>query len=280
MSKVNDEIDFYCLNYTATPEEKNKRRIEMEKKFNHFDIPIHFYSGVSLNDNRVSFVEDEGVKRVWSICYGHLDMINHFANHSDKEYAIFCEDDIIIHKQFIEKLTNILNVMNCYDKSTLITPFCIEDAQSNRSNPFISDPKLNENWCKKYKLDLLLIGYLCSNPVDTYSNFPEITTEYSSNTLKFLEYDEDTWGAQMYMISKTQAKTLILKYFSDYASRTLTDKSLIPFSADWLITKDGKRAMIYPLMVIENGDSIYTDEGQMNSRINCFNFSYKPNTFI
>jgi hypothetical protein len=30
------------------------------------------------------------------------------------------------------------------------TPFRIEDAQSNRSNPFISAPKggiLNENWC-------------------------------------------------------------------------------------------------------------------------------------
>ena len=31
------------------------------------------------------------------------------------------------------------------------TPFRIEDAQSNRSNPFISAPEggiLNENWCK------------------------------------------------------------------------------------------------------------------------------------
>lgn len=278
MSRVNDEIDFYCLNYTATPEEKNERRIEMEKKFNHFDIPINFYSGVSLNDKRVSFVKDEGVKRVWTICYGHLDMINHFVNHSDKEYAIFCEDDIIIHKQFIEKLTNILNMLNCYDKST----------ESNRSNPSISAPEgcipkggiLKENLCKKYKFDLLLIGYLCSNPVDTYSNFPEIMTEFSSSTFKILEYDADTWGAQMYMISKTQAKILILKYYSDYALRTLTDKSLTPFSADWLITKDGKRALIYPLIVIENGDSVYTDKGQMNSRTNCFNFSYKPNTFI
>jgi len=253
MSIVNDEIDFYCLNYTATPEEKNERRIEMEKKFNHFNIPIHFYSGVSLNDKRISFVENEGVKRVWSICYGHLDMINHFVNNSDKEYAIFCEDDIIIHKEFIEKLLNILNILKSCDNVTNI---------------------------KKYKFDLLLLGYLCSNPVDTYSNFPEIITEFSSNTFKLLEYDANTWGTQMYMITKTQAKILILKYYSDYASRTLSDTLLTPFSADWLITKDGKRAIIYPLMAIENGDSIYTDEGQMKSRINCFNFSYKPNTFI
>ena len=34
---------------------------------------------------------------------------------------------------------------------TFITPFRIEDAKSNRSNPIISAPfgcRLNENWCK------------------------------------------------------------------------------------------------------------------------------------
>ena len=37
-----------------------------------------------------------------------------------------------------------------------ITPFRIEDAQSNLSNPVISAPKggiLNENWCKKNRYD-------------------------------------------------------------------------------------------------------------------------------
>ena len=35
---------------------------------------------------------------------------------------------------------------------TIYTPFCIEDAQSNRSNPFISTRVagiLNDNWCKR-----------------------------------------------------------------------------------------------------------------------------------
>jgi hypothetical protein len=40
------------------------------------------------------------------------------------------------------------------------TPFRIEDAQSNRSNPFISAPKggiLNENWCKKENATGLIV---------------------------------------------------------------------------------------------------------------------------
>jgi hypothetical protein len=41
----------------------------------------------------------------------------------------------------------------------IITPFRIEDAQSNRSNPFISAPEggiLNENWCKNNEKSTVL----------------------------------------------------------------------------------------------------------------------------
>jgi GR25 family glycosyltransferase involved in LPS biosynthesis len=239
-----DTHDIYCLNFTKNPEEKNERRIEMENKFNHFDLPVFFYSGVKDTDDRIRFVDNKHMQRTWSICYGHLDMMNHFVNNSEKEFIILCEDDIIIHKDFTMNLPKALNVM------------------------------------KTNKLDILLLGYLCSNPVHTYSNFPEILTEYSNDTFQILEYIEDTWGAQMYILTRNKAKDMLSKYYHDYAKRTLTDSSLIPFSSDWILTKDGKRALLYPLMVIENGNTDYQDEGQQTSRINCYNFSFKPNTFI
>lgn len=244
MEQITNLLDIYCLNFTYDTEEKNERRKQMEKKFNHFQLPVNFYSGVKETDERISFVQNDNMRRTWSICYGHLDMMNHFVYNSKKEYMILCEDDIIIHKDFTEKLPLAINVM------------------------------------KTHNLDILLLGYLCSNPVDTYSNFPQIKTEHSSDTFKVLEYIEETWGAQMFIITKTHAIRMLSKYYNDYSIKTLSNSSMTPFSSDWLLTKDGKRALVYPLLVLENGHSDYEDEGQRNNRINCFHFSYRENTFI
>lgn len=237
-----NEIDFYCLNYTTEPHVKNERRIEMEKKFTQLNMTVCFYSGVTNTDVRISSI-DPKLQHTWSICYGHLDMINHFYKDSTKEYAIFCEDDILIDKDFEKKIPPVLDVF------------------------------------KKNCLDLLLIGYLCSNPIDTYSNFPEINHD-TGIPHKFLEYPDSTWGTQMYMLSKSQAKRIIDKYYYTYAEKSLTDTTIIPFSADWTITKEGKRALLYPLLVIENGLSIYIDEGQNWSHKKCFDFSYKRGVYI
>lgn len=244
MEDITNHVDIYCLNFTNNPEEKNERRLQMEQKFNHFKLPVQFYSGVSSTDERICFVENDNMRRTWSICYGHLDMMNHFVKNSSKDYMILCEDDIIIHKDFTKKLPLAIDVM------------------------------------KKIKLDILLIGYLCYKPADMYSNFPEIKTEHSNETFKILEYIEDTWGTQMFIVTKTHAKKMLSKYYKYYAEQTLINTSLTPFSSDWLLTKDGKRALVYPLLVIENGISQYEDEGQMNNRINCYNFSFRENTFI
>lgn len=257
------EIDFYCLNYTDEPYTKNERRIEMERKFTQLNIPLWFYSGVTYSDERIKNIHSS-LQHTWSICYGHLDMINHFLTNSNKEYAIICEDDILIHKDFANYLDYILDVF------------------------------------KKTSFDLLLLGYLCSNPIHTYSNFyelhvfpfktpPFITNINKENNIdhcppdypyKLFNYPDSTWGTQMYMISKKQAKFIIDKYYDTYAMQSLTDSSMTVFSGDWTITKEGKRAVIYPLLVIENGLSNYEDEGQDMAHKKCFNFSYIPNTFI
>ena len=234
---INNQIDFYCLNF----QNENSRRQRMNKKSIYFKIPIHFYSGVTKVDPRISFIEDENTRRCASICYGHLDMMNHFIKHSNKEYIVIMEDDIIIRKTFSEDIIKALDI-------------------------FI-----------KYNYDILLLGYLCHNPIDTYCNFCQLPTEYSSDDFKIIDnYPSDCWGTQMYMLSKTQCKKLLRKYSVGYFERTLYDSTLTPFSADWTITKDGKRCMLYPQRAAEEYiENQYEDEGQSICRYKCNEFIKK-----
>lgn len=226
-------IDFYCLNFH---EERRKKMIE---KLEFFQIPISFYSGVRPEDPRIQFVENPSIKRTASICYGHLDMLTHFVNHSSKPFAIIMEDDILIKKTFTQDIEKAIDVINTNS------------------------------------LDFLLIGFLCSNPIHTYSNFPEIHTKYSTAEFCIMGYPDSTWGAQMYMITRDQARRLIEKYAHGYLEKSLENSAMTPFSADWLLTKDGNRALLYPLRVVENGSMQYEDKGQEQCRILCGQFTDK-----
>jgi len=226
-------IDFYCLNF------HEERRQKMIKKLDLFQIPITFYTGVRPADPRIQFVENPAIRRTASICYGHLDMLAHFVNHSSKPFAIIMEDDILIKNTFIEDIERAIDVV------------------------------------QKENIDLLLIGFLCSNPIHTYSNFPKIPTKYSTPEFMIMEYPDSTWGSQMYMITKDQARRLVENYATGYFERSLENSAMTPFSADWLLTKNGKRALLYPLRVIENGSTKYDDEGQEQCRERCAQFTSK-----
>ena len=231
---INNKIDFYCLNY----KNNDKRRKRMIQKSIYFKIPIQFYCGVTEEDSRISFIEDEKTHRSASICYGHLDMIKHFIDHSHKDIIVIMEDDIIIRKTFREDIKKTVDI-------------------------FI-----------KYEYDILLLGYLCHNPIDTYSNFIQLPTDYSTPEFKIIDnYPDDCWGAQMYMLSKKQGQNLLNKYAVGYFERTLNDSTLIPFSADWTITKEGKRCLLYPQRAAEEYiENQYQDEGQEFCRYNCNQF--------
>ena len=228
-----NHIDFYCLNF------HEERRQTMVKKLEFFQIPIHFYTGVSPEDPRIKFVENPSIRRTASICYGHLDMLTHFVNHSTKPFAIIMEDDILIKKTFTQDIEKSIDVI------------------------------------QKENIDFLLIGFLCSNPIHTYTNFPEIPTTYSTAEFRIMYYPDSTWGSQMYMITKDQARRLIEKYTNEYFEKSLENSSMTPFSADWILTKNGKRALLYPLRVIENGSTTYEDEGQEQCRKLCAKFTNK-----
>ncbi len=127
MTPVNS-YKVYCLSYNNL-----ERKNNMEMRFKQVAplIDYYIYDGVNNNDERLSKIK---YKRVWSCMYRHLDMIKMFYYDKTIDYGIFCEDDILIHKDFGK-----------------LIPTIIDDF-------------------KYLNLDVLLLGYLIYfTPSDTYS---------------------------------------------------------------------------------------------------------------
>ncbi len=104
----------------------------------------------------------------------------------------------------------------------------------------------------KQNLDVLLLGYLVTHPL-TNDNYT-----YCRDDCRYYKYSmESIWGAQMYMLTRAQAKRVVYKYLHDDAPQLYS-----PFSSDWTITKEGNCRAIYPMLAIEDGKSTYTHEGQ------------------
>jgi GR25 family glycosyltransferase involved in LPS biosynthesis len=239
-----NNYDIYCLSFNNL-----KRRTAMENRFKQLDIKCSFYDGVDSNDPRIFNNNGFGA---WSCMLGHIDMIKNFYENSEKEYGIFCEDDIFIHKDFNKLIPDI-----------------------------IEDFKLME-------LDVLLLGYLIPFKISSQYNgfeFKSMNNDLnnnSNNDLKYVyhNYPNDLWGAQMYMLTKKHAKYLLDNYNIEYAIRTLTDNTLQPFSSDWTITKEGNRALIYPMLAVETADKKSGHQGQDIFHENCKNMNYDPNMYI
>ena len=236
-----DKCDFYCLSY------KNlERKAAMENRFKNLGIDAFMYEGVGFDDERIVGRDvDEHTKRCWSFTYGHFDLIREFYFNSEKEYGIFCEDDIYIRKDFIQHL-----------------------------------PKIINNF-KAMKLDLLLLGYLSQYRLD--EDYPGIHLKNPNSTVEhsftYYEFPDSIWGAQMYMLSKMQAGVLLNKYMPPYADLSITNNSMKPFNSDWTITKEGNRALICPIIALEDGKTKYEDHGQYILHQECHKAHYVKDLF-
>jgi GR25 family glycosyltransferase involved in LPS biosynthesis len=167
--------------------------------------------------------------------YGHLDMIYDFYYNSDKNFGIFCEDDILINNN----LSNYL-------------PTIIKDVET-------------------MNLDILLLGYLIEFKIEHFfTNFSTIKKSNLENDSYYHKYPEDLWGTQMYLITRNYAKFLLDNYYYDYSDKTLNDNSIKQFSADWIITKNGNRALIYPMLAVEDGKYYTENTSQDNYHKKCY----------
>ena len=207
-----------------------ERKKRMENRFSTIGKTINWVGPVEIDDSRVIISTQE--KRATAVMYNHLDMLRTFIE-SDAEFGVFCEDDIYIRKDF--------------DK-------CIQIAFDAY---------------KRLELTLLLVGYLLNyEPVEFKNLYPTYHQELEP-TFSFLSYYEELWGAQMYVLDKNGAKT-ILERFHDHTTHN-------PFSSDWTITKFGKNAIMYPMLAIEEGEVNTTNSGQIHFHKQCASINYDKN---
>jgi hypothetical protein len=222
-----EQCAIYCLNYA-----NEQRRQAMTEKWQRVGVNATMFAGVPTTDPRIA---GRGLhahtEKCWSCMMGHLDMIRAYLEETGPEVgcAVFCEDDILIDADFRARLEHVVA-----DFTTL-------------------------------GLDTLLLGYLIQYPMtgstDRQSCYVDVETGHATQ-YRYYGYG-DIWGTQMYMLSREQAAWILAKYGGDYADRFLANPAEhTQFSADWSITKEGRRALIYPMLAIEDGLSTYDDHSQ------------------
>ena len=218
------------------------RKQNIISRFKRVNLQVNIYPGVDVSDPRMSpCLQNPGITKSWSCAFGHLDMISHFASNSNEEIAIFMEDDVLINKHLPHLLPTIKSDFN------------------------------------HLKIDTLLLGYLINNHPQNFVGYSLM--ESPSKIFNYYRYPKDTWGTQMYALSKSRAQEIVTTY-TDYAEKTLQDTSLTHFSADWLFTKGDNSACIYPLVAIEDSSSNYDHWGQANFHSSCYQYHYDGNVYI
>ena len=138
-------------------------------------------------------------------------------------------------------------------------------------NELINDiiPLYNRN-----EIDILLLSYLWPFDVAEDHYFPVI--ERTSN-FKLQGYPMDLWGAHLYMMNRQHAKTLIDLYTPEFAIAQTPEK---PFCSDWQITKFGKKALIAPMVGVEEGDVKTDHPDQQSFHRRSFEHNFVADKFV
>lgn len=114
---------------------------------------------------------------------------------------------------------------------------CEDDVYISRKYPILIDHVVSDLITNQ--LNIILLGYLLHEKL------------FSTDHYLLYNYGDQLWGAQCYIITRQYAGQLLDKYV--YHS---FDLNICPFSSDWIITKPkDKRAIIYPLLFLEEGHS-------------------------
>ena len=236
-----NNYQFYCLSYN-----NEKRCNNMKKRFNKLDLSCIFYTGVNFEDMRIqNFEIDEATKQIWSCMYGHLDMINNFYHNDSIEFGIFCEDDIYLHKDLKKVFKKILFDFKILNLDILLLSYLI---------PF--------------KISKDMVDFPLKHSITTYSDY------------RYHDYSDSICGGQMYVLSKKQAKNILDKYYTDYAEKTINNKNMKIFSVDLIITKEGNKALISPILAIKDNKTKYKDFEQQQFHSNCFNAHFNEQFII
>ena len=218
------------------------RKENMIHRFDSFGISLNFVPSVFTGDNRLDAVQ--GDKRIWSIMLQHLDSIRDFYVNTTADHCIVCEDDIFISKHFARDLPHVIDYFDYL------------------------------------KLDVLLLGYLLPYKLQQDDNLILVLNsgkdEVTDPVYSFKHYTDDLWGSQMYLISRKHAKYLLDAYTVEWSLQNLH----LPYSPDWILTKVGNRAMLYPMLAVEEGNTKTEDCGQNRFHQNCFLANYDADIYF
>jgi hypothetical protein len=232
---------FYVITYN-NPQRLNN----LITRFKQCNLPEpHITEPVHLNDPRLTAIISTE-PRTWAIMTQHLDAIMHFylSSPSIKEN----------------------------EKSNDYCIICEDD--------ILLSPQIKENLpaiAKKFQehnLDVLLLAYLTPTPFaiepQNDPHFPHLEAH------RFYKYPDDLWGSQMYMVSKEHAHNLIYTYTLQWAIEHPDE----PYSPDWILTKKGNRALLYPPLAIEDGTTPTEHQGQRDFHKRCFDAQNAIANFI
>lgn len=134
-------------------------------------------------------------------------------------------------------------------------------------------PEIIKNF-EYLKLDVLLLGYLFPYSLHGNWHFPVLR---DTKNYCYHGYPDDIWGSQMYMISRKHAKYLLDTFTIEFA---ISNLEKIHYNPDWTITKYGKRALISPMLAVEEGDEKSGHCGQSDFHKQCFEQNYKEEKYI
>lgn len=209
-----------------------KREENMISRFNEIGTTANICTFIE-NDKRYQILVDAKYPYPSGCFLNHLAMIEEFYNNSTKEFGVFMENDIYLKKTLTKDLNNA-----CHN-------------------------------IKELGLDVLLIGYLINNIPEAFG-CQLIHTDNLNN--KYYKYNDDLWGTQGFILTRSQAKYYIDKYTVNYI---LDPNNKETIAADWIYTKQGNRALLYPPLVVEEGfinDTAH--HGQVNFHKTCKEYLY------
>jgi hypothetical protein len=222
-----------------------ERQMRMNARFQKCGLYVHYVDPVHITDSRISCYDDISTaeRRNWSIFFQHYDSWAHFHDNTNADYCIVLEDDVYISKDLKNQLPSIIQSF------------------------------------QKYKLDILLLSYLW--PYSTIGDnvyFPVLQSPQGWNPFSLRLYPDDLWGAHMYMISRDHAKRMLDKYTSTYAHSCVNTQ--IPFCTDWQFTKWGNRALLEPMVGVEEGEVKTDHVGQMEFHKKCSEMHFSHDKFF
>lgn len=211
------------------------RRKRMLDMFTTAGITCTIYEGVGPDDERMNGAKDS---RVWSCMWGHLDMIRKFVLESKQPFGIFCEDDVRLNKSLVGNIPELIKVY------------------------------------KHLNLSVMLLGYMNPDTSPDVEQFPEQVLPFET-TLKYHNYPNNLWGAQMYFLDKSSGRRLLETYGNGQFAR----HSKVPFSSDWLITKPVFRALVFPPQAVEEFTDDSNSDAQTTFHRQCYLRSYNSDDF-